>query len=114
MIDSVPNHVHQRVAQLFDDELVDLSLRPGNHQTNFFLYLTTDLTHYPSEALEYLTQGDHAHFENARLHFAESSLKASMQPLQIHGERTLSLTSNTLGDARQRTAHKRELSDDIH
>src|SRR5512145_2912462 len=112
MIDGVPNHVHQRVAQLFDDEFVDLSLGPGNHQTNFFLHLATDLTHYPVKALYYLTQGDHAHLENARLHFAESSLKASMQPLQIHGERTLSLTSNTLGNARQCTAHDRELSDD--
>jgi hypothetical protein len=39
VVDGVADHVHQRVAELLHDQLVDLGLGAGDHQAHFLVVL---------------------------------------------------------------------------
>jgi hypothetical protein len=82
VIDRVPHHVHERVRELLDDELVDLGLGAGDDQVHRFVGLAADLPHDARELLEHLPERHHAHLEDALLHRVEVSVERALQPQQ--------------------------------
>ena len=86
MIDRVPDHVHQRIAELFHDQLVDFGLGAGDDQANFLVQLAADLPHHARQALEHLPERHHAHFQDAVLHLAQAPVEVAVQTHELGGE----------------------------
>jgi hypothetical protein len=83
VIDRVPHHVHERVAQLLHDQLVDLRLGAGDDEVDLFLRLAADLPDDARELVEDLPERDHAHLEDALLHRREVAVERALQPQQL-------------------------------
>src|SRR5690606_25488841 len=56
VIDRVAYDVHEWVAQLFDDQFVDLRLTAGHHESNVLADVSTDLANDARQSLEHLRQ----------------------------------------------------------
>ena len=76
VIDGVANHVHQRIAELFDDQLVDLGLGAGDDQADLLAHLAADLAHDAREPVEHLAERHHAHLEDAVLQLAPGGARS--------------------------------------
>jgi hypothetical protein len=59
VVDGVAHHVRQRVADLFDDGLVELSIGAGDHQFDVLAEITRNIAHDAVEAVEGLADLHH-------------------------------------------------------
>ena len=82
VIDRVADHVHQRVAELLDDELVDLGLGARDDEVHLLVVLARDLPHDARELVEGLPERDHAHLEDAALHLGEVAVEGAVEALR--------------------------------
>ena len=64
MIDGVPNDVHQRIRQLFDDEFVDFGIGTGDNQSHFLFVLPGNLSNHSRQLVEHLPERDHSNVKN--------------------------------------------------
>ena len=60
MVDRVSDQMHQRVAELFDDQLVDLRVGTGHDQPNLLTALPCGLAHDPRKLVEDLAEWHHS------------------------------------------------------
>ena len=103
VIDRVADHVHERVGQLLDDELVDLGLGAGDDQVHLLVVLARDLPHDARELVEDLPERHHPHFEDAVLHLREVPLEGAVEPLELDAE-----LARARGAARTRSREARD------
>jgi hypothetical protein len=78
VIDRVADHVHQRVGELFDDELVDLRLGARDDEVHLLAVLARDLPDDARQLVEGLAQRDHAHLEDAALHLRQVPVEGAV------------------------------------
>ena len=115
VIDGVAHHVHERIAELLDDELVDLGLGAGDDQVDELVGVAADLADDARELVEHLPQRHHAHLEDALLHRPEVPVEGALQPLHVGRQLALDvLGAEPLDQPRQRGAHDRQLAHDVH
>src|SRR5690606_37143694 len=115
VIDGVADDVHQRIAELLDDELVDLGLLAGDDEADLLAVLARDLAHDARELLEDLPERHHADVEDAVLELEEVTLEAAVDAVQIDGELTHPAhVPEPLGHADHGAPDDRELAHDVH
>src|SRR6185295_2030095 len=83
VVDGIPHDVHEWVAQLLDDELVDLGLRTGDDQADVLPHLSPDLSNHSSQSVEHLTERHHAHLEDPVLHLPETPIEAALDAVKL-------------------------------
>ncbi len=115
VIDGVAHHVHERIAELLDDELVDLGLGAGDDQVDELVGVAADLADDARELVEDLPERHHAHLEDALLHRAEVPLEGALEALHVGRQLALDvLGAEPLHEARQRGADDGQLAHDVH
>ncbi len=116
VIDGVADHVHQRIAELLDDELVDLGLGAGDDEVHLLAVLARDLPHDARQLVERLAERHHAHLEDAALHLREVALEGPMEPSELDRQlaRLVARPRARSVSLRHRGLHDRELADDGH
>ncbi len=115
VIDGVAHHVHERIAELLDDELVDLGLGAGDDEVHHLLGVAADLADDARELVEHLAERDHAHLEDALLHRAEVAIEGALQAVHVDAELARDVRdAQPLDEPRERGADDRELADDVH
>jgi len=65
VVDGVSQQVHQRVAQLVDDGLVQFGVLAMSHQLDLLAQLVGQVSDEASEAIEGGADGQHAHAQGA-------------------------------------------------
>ena len=66
VIDRVAHHVHQRIEELLDDQLVELGLGAGDHEPDLLAEpRARSLAHDARQLVEHLAERHHAHLEDA-------------------------------------------------
>ncbi len=115
VIDRVPDHVHHRVGELFDDELVDLRLRPGHDEVHLLVVLARNLTDDPRQLVEDLPERDHPHLEDAVLHLGEVAVERAVKAVELDPELPqLRATADALAHPKETAPQDRKLADDRH
>ena len=101
MVNGIPNHVHQRIAELLHDELVDFRLGSGDDEPDFLVGIAADLAHHARQSVEDLRKRHHAHFEYYVLHLGEPTVEVETEPLQLGRELALSFAAQAIGKPQQ-------------
>ncbi len=65
VVHGIAQQVHERVADLFDDGLVQFGLRAIDDQVDVLAQFLADIAHHTAEAIEGVADGDHAQVQRA-------------------------------------------------
>ena len=84
MIDCVSDQVHEWIGQLLDDQLVDLGIRSGHHESHLFIFFARGLSDDASKLVENLTQWDHSNVEDSRTKLHQLAFEAATNAVQAH------------------------------
>ncbi len=83
VIDRIADDVHQRVGQLFHDQLVQLHLSAGDRELDLLSRVAGDPSNQPVQFVEDLTQRYHSGFQNALLQLVELAAQKPALPIQL-------------------------------
>ncbi len=118
MIDGVADDVHQRIAQLLDDELVQLHLAAGDDEVDLLARLAGDAAHQPRQLVEHLAHRDHARFEQPALQRVQLALQLPRLARQLLapqlGEHQRAVLPRRLGHALEVGLDEQQLAHRVH
>ena len=93
MVDTVAHEVHQRVADLLEDGLVELGLLTRHLQLDLFTQALGKIAHHAREAAEGEADGQHAHPHDAFLQLAHVALELVQPAAKLLGEGAVQLAT---------------------
>ena len=87
MIDAVAQQVHERFADFVDDRLVQVGLGARDHQLNLFAARLGNVADQAREAVEHLSDRNHAHFHDRFLNLVGRACEQRRRVGEVFGER---------------------------
>ena len=115
VIERVADHVHQRIDELLDDQLVELGVGAAQLEPHVLAEVDAQAAHDARDLLEDLRERDHAHVEHGRLELAQLAVERLVHLREVAADaRRRRVGAEPRHQLADRAALDHELADQVH